>query len=177
MSSILIERKGLIWWILQPKDYMWLGCNETLLFWLQSCSTAAEHCNTELFRNHIFGYTRMFLKMPSASSFLFIHLSHPNVLLFFDSRYSTDTWNKAFPSCFCPVWQKLRLWFIDTVNLALRLLILDPKCHRQVVQSADSIQTDSHSSHLFEIFVIDYSRRFSAESGVVCTPTAAIKLA
>lgn len=101
----------------------------------------------------------------------------PIQMPFFDSKYSIDAWNKAFPSCFFPVWQKPRLWFIDTVNLALRLLVLDPKCHRQLMQSADSIQTDSHSSNLFGNFLIDYSIRFSAESGIVSTPTAAVKLA
>lgn len=76
---------------------------------------------------------------------------------FFISKYSIGGCTKAFPSCFCPVWQQLRLWFINTVNLALRLLVLDPKCHRQVMQSADSIQTDSHRSNIFENFLIDYS--------------------
>lgn len=98
----------------------------------------------------------------------------PIQMLFLVSKYFIDAWNKAFPSWFCPVGQKLRLWFINTVNLTLRLLVLDPKCHRQVMQSADSVQMEFR--FIWE-FLIGSSRGLSAESGGVCIPTAAIKLA
>lgn len=144
MYSVLIEIQVLIWWILQPKDYTLLGCNE-ILFWLQSCSSAAGHYSTELFRNHISEALEDAISL--LVSFFFFS---PIQMFFLVSKYFIDAGNKAFPSWFCPAGQKLWLWFINTVNLALRLLVLDPKCHRQVMQSADSIQTASQSSDLSE---------------------------
>lgn len=171
MYNVLIEIKVLIWWILQPKDYMLLGwCFGFRAIALLLITTTLNY--SEITSLVILGCFSICHQPPCF--FLFFS---PIQMFFFVSKYSIDAWNKAFPSCFCPAWQKLKLWFIDTVNLALRLLVLDPKCHRQVMQSADSIQTDSHSSNLFENFLIDYSIRFSAESGIVCTPTAAIMLA
>lgn len=172
MYSVLIEIKVLIWWILQAKDYMLLGCNEILLFGFRAIALLL--ITTTLNYSEI---TSLVVLEDAFSLLVSFYSSLPSKCWVFIPKYSIDACIKGFPSRFCPVWQQLRLWFINTVNLALRLLVLDPKCHRQVMQSADSIQTDSHRSNLFENLLIDYSIIFSAESGVVRTPTAAVKLA
>lgn len=149
MYSVLIEIQVLIWWILQPKDYTLLGCNE-ILFWLRSCSSGAGHYALNYSEITSLVILRGFGRCHQPPCF-FLFFS-PIQMFFLVSKYFIDAWNKVFPSWFCPVGQKLRLWFINTVNLALKLLVLDPKCHRRVLQSADSIQTASQSSDLSENF-------------------------